>query len=187
MDHHDHVHPCGLSSSQCRNLTLTARKVTVQCMQDLYSHGSIRAASIEDVGRSSVSAETTLAAQPPLLDGFLMESMRTNCFQSTAVHRTALIPFRFSDGHAVPQGESVQLYREGIHFDDGRHQQPNLFNPWRYRESRRTATDVAMDWPFWGVGKHAWSVLLFIRLLDGTNICSPGRFGFSFWIKAYSY
>ena len=95
-------------------------------------------------------------SQTTLLDGFLMESMRTNCFQSTAVHRTALRPFTFSDGYTIPEGESVQFYQEKVHFDVNRYHEPGTFDPRRYGGNRRAATDVSMEWPFWGVGKNAW-------------------------------
>lgn len=40
-------------------------------------------------------------ADTPFLEGFIMESMRIYCFQSTAVHCTALRPLTFSDGNTL--------------------------------------------------------------------------------------
>lgn len=118
---------------------------------------------MEEICKSQNPLTTTPAKQASLLEAFLMESMRTNCFQSTAVHRTALRPFKFSGGYTIPEGESVQFYQEKIHFDEARYPEAEMFNPSRFHGSRRAVTDVGMEWPFWGVGKNAWYVSLVLE------------------------
>jgi cytochrome P450 len=131
-------------------------KVTTQFIQDLYAHSTHHPTLTQEISASPISPSSTTIDPTPVLEGFLMESMRTNSFQSTAVHRTALEPFTFSDGYTIPQGESVQFNQEKVHFDAKRYERPNEFDPCRYRNSRRAATDIGMEWPFWGVGKFAW-------------------------------
>lgn len=85
-----------------------------------------------------------------------MESMRLHCFQSTAIHRKAIIPFTFSDGYTIPAGQSVQFYQERVYLDENRYGQSTIFDPRRYKGSSRSVTDVGMEWPFWGAGRNAW-------------------------------
>lgn len=87
-----------------------------------------------------------------------MESMRTHCGQVTAVHRTAVKPFTFSDGYTVPAGQSVQFYQAGMHSSEQYYTRPDTFDPGRFQGGNRSVTDVGMEWPFWGVGKFAWYV-----------------------------
>jgi len=90
------------------------------------------------------------------MEGVLMESMRSHCGQATAVHRTAIQPFVFSDGYTIPPGQSVQFYQGGVHFDEEKYASPEKFDPGRFEGGLRSVTDIGMDWPFWGVGKNAW-------------------------------
>ncbi len=133
-------------------------KVATQFIQDLVQYKVYAPALIQDIKDSPVSSLKSRGAQTPLLESFLMESMRIHCFQSTAAHRTALKPFAFSGGYTIPAGESVQFYQEKTHFDENRYHEPKIFNPCRYCDSGRVATDVSKEWPFWGVGKNAWYV-----------------------------
>jgi cytochrome P450 len=91
-----------------------------------------------------------------------MESFRTHCFQLTATHRAAVSDFAFSDGYVVPAGQSVQFYQAGIHLDQERYKDAERFDPERFRGSVKSATDIGMEWPFWGAGKNSWYVLTFV-------------------------
>ncbi|PTB35059.1 uncharacterized protein TrAFT101_006408 [Trichoderma asperellum] len=147
--------------------TLSLGGVATQFLKDLYYHTTFHTQLIDEIQGSQIMPSTSRTKQTSLLEGVLMESMRTHCFQATAVHRTAIRPFTFSDGYTVPAGESVQFYQAGVHFDEKRYSEPETFDPTRFQGGLRSVTDVGMEWPFWGVGK---------------NSC-PGRFYFTYAVR----
>ena len=103
-----------VSTTQISSFSQTDRKfqVATQFIQDLVQYKVYAPALIQDMKNSQASSLKSRGAQTSLLEGFLMESMRFYCFQSTAVHRIALKPFTFSGGFTVPAGESIQFYQE---------------------------------------------------------------------------
>lgn len=138
---------------------------------------------MEEVRQSESTPQTSGPRQTSLLEAVLMESMRTHCGQATAVHRTAVQPFTFSDGYTVPAGQSVQFYQGGVHYDEKRYDRPETFDPTRFQGGLRSATDISMEWPFWGVGKNSWYVFMNLQdfvYMAANNISSPGRFFFTY-------
>ncbi len=79
--------------------------------------------------------------------------MRYHCFLSTVIHRVPLKTFTFSDGYTVPKGEIVEFYQYKVMND-----YPNAakFDPTRFQNTSRAATDMGMEWPFWGNSRLAW-------------------------------
>jgi cytochrome P450 len=96
----------------------------------------------------------------PLLEGFLVESMRTHCFLSTVIHRVPLKPFTFHDGYTVPKGEIVEFYQYSTMNDETLYPNAAKFDPERHQSTGRAATDMGIEWPFWGTLKLAWLVAL---------------------------
>lgn len=135
-------------------------KVATQFVKDLYCNKSFHTQLIKEIQQSQITPSTSGPRQASLLEGVLMESMRMHCGQTTAVHRTAVQPFTFSDGYTVPAGQSVQFYQAGVHFDEKRYNQPEKFDPTRFQGGLRSVTDIGMEWPFWGVGKNSWYVII---------------------------
>jgi cytochrome P450 len=96
----------------------------------------------------------------PLLESFLVESIRTHCFLATVIHRVALQPYTFSDGYTVSKGEIVEFYQHKAMGDEARYEDAAAFNPSRFKDTGRVATDMGgMDWSFWGNSKLAWYVI----------------------------
>ncbi|KAF1960718.1 cytochrome P450 [Byssothecium circinans] len=91
----------------------------------------------------------------PLLEGFLVESMRTHCFLSTVIHRVSLRPFTFHDGYTVPKGEVVEFYQYNTMNDESIYADAAKFDPERHCRTARVATDMGVEWPFWGNSKIA--------------------------------
>jgi cytochrome P450 len=85
-----------------------------------------------------------------------VESMRTHCFLSTVNHRVPLKPFTFKDGYTVPQGEVVEYYQYATMNDDALYPEPSKFVPERHMHTGRKATDMGLEWPFWGNSRIAW-------------------------------
>lgn len=128
--------------------------VGTQLVQDLCTHSDYKCKLLEEERQAKLGGHSTNSL--PLLDAFLMESMRTNSFQSTAVHRTAIKPFTFSDGYTVPAGHSVGFHQERVFLDPETYPDPGSFLPERHMQSSRASTEVGPQWPFWGAGKNAW-------------------------------
>jgi cytochrome P450 len=98
--------------------------------------------------------------QLPLLESFLVESIRTHCFLTTVIHRVPLRPYTFSDGHTVPKGETVELYQHKAMGDGSRYEDARTFNSNRFKDTGRAAADMGgVEWPFWGNTKPAWYVI----------------------------
>ena len=91
-----------------------------------------------------------------LLESFLIESMRFHCFLSTVIHRVPLKEFRFSDGYTVPKGEVVEFYQYNTMNDETSYPNPAKFDPTRFQDTTRAATDMSKEWPFWGNSRLAW-------------------------------
>ncbi|KAF1969290.1 hypothetical protein BU23DRAFT_377151, partial [Bimuria novae-zelandiae CBS 107.79] len=64
----------------------------------------------------------------PLLDAFVTESMRTQCFSSTRIHRIALDDYTFSDGYTVPAGHTVGFNIRRLFNDESIYPCPEAFN-----------------------------------------------------------
>jgi len=86
----------------------------------------------------------------------LIESMRTHCFLSTVIHRVPLKPYTFYDGYVVPQGEIVEFYQYMTMNDSTIYPDAAEFTPERHMCTGRKATDMGVEWPFWGNSKLAW-------------------------------
>lgn len=159
--------------------------MATQFLKDLYFHTTFHTQLIDEIQGSQILPSTSRTKQTSLLEGVLMESMRTHCFQATAVHRTAIRPFTFSDGYTVPAGESVQFYQAGVHFDEKRYSEPDTFDPTRFQGGLRSVTDVGMEWPFWGVGKNSWCVVIYQKYMSTVMLTasSPGRFYFTYAVR----
>jgi cytochrome P450 len=136
-------------------LTIKYIQVATHLIQDLYLHKqhvpSLQAEAGDLLDDSSTDLEKLL-----LLDNFLMESMRVNCFQSMTVHRIALQPFTFSDGYNVPPGDCVQFHQHQVLSDEDSYPNALVFDPTRFQGKGRAATEIGRQWPFWGVPKLAW-------------------------------
>lgn len=116
----------------------------------------------------------------PLLEAFLVESIRTHCFLSTVIHRVPLKPYTFHDGYTVPKGEIVEFYQYRAMKDESLYPNPDKFDPSRYKGTGKSATDMGFEWPFWGNSKLAWYVgYSQVEDDDRTDIClsaAPGDF-----------
>ncbi|KAF2793132.1 cytochrome P450 [Melanomma pulvis-pyrius CBS 109.77] len=126
-------------------------------IQDIYTHEShIR--DLQQECRGVLDDADSDMSKLPLLEAFLMESMRTKCFQSTTIHRVALgKPYTFSDGYSVPAGEILSFLQHKVYSDDTLYAEARNFHPARFQGSGRAATDMpGMEWAFWGNSKLAW-------------------------------
>jgi cytochrome P450 len=130
-------------------------QIATHLIHDIFTHPeyipALRA-ELKDVLRSPTADLTKV----PLLESFLVESIRTHCFLSTVNHRVPLEAFTFKDGYTVPQGEVVEFYQYGTMNDDTLYPEPGKFDPERHMRTGRKATDMGMAWPFWGNSKIAW-------------------------------
>ncbi|KAI9660713.1 MAG: hypothetical protein M1821_010065 [Bathelium mastoideum] len=124
-------------------------------LQDIFTHPEYLPALREEV-QDVLGSPSPDMTKLPLLESFLVESIRTHCFLSTVIHRVPLKPFTFSDGYSVPKGEIVEFYQHRVMNDDAIYPNAGSFNPSRFKGTGRAATDMGMEWPFWGNSKLAW-------------------------------
>ncbi|KAL9125023.1 MAG: hypothetical protein Q9217_005716 [Psora testacea] len=138
--------------------------------QEIESMGDINSMKIDDL---------------PLLDSFIKESMRTNCFEAcqfpvefpvywtsekaliadlsngkVGYRRLALDDFQFLDGYKVAKGDWVgipllEMLREETQYPNAHH-----FDGFRFSRVPRTdawkTTHFHQNWPFWGTQKQLW-------------------------------
>jgi cytochrome P450 len=134
-----------------------AVQLAAQTIQDIYTHDSYIPTLLAECKDVLDDADSNIS-KLPLLEAFLMESMRTKCFQATTIHRVALgKPYRFSDGYTVPTGEVLSFLQQKVYSDDHTYPDAHKFDPSRFLDSGKTATDMpGMEWAFWGNSKLAW-------------------------------
>lgn len=141
-----------------------------------------------DIGKSA-SMPTSLD-DAPLLDALLKESARVHPSDSISIRRKVLKPFTFSDGTHILPGDVACVPSQAIMRDGQIYSNQTVFWPERYLtldvdgraapESRSTArfTDTNMQYPLWGLGRHAWYVSLRSTLrcngADTTNLTVLG-------------
>ncbi|KAF2014222.1 cytochrome P450 [Aaosphaeria arxii CBS 175.79] len=138
-----------------RNLNAQyVREIATHLILDIFTHPEYLPALREEV-KDVLGNPASDINKLPLLENFLIESIRFHCFLSTVVHRVPLKSFSFSDGYTVPKGEIVEFYQYSVMNDETIHSNPNEFNPKRFEGKARKATDISMEWPFWGNSKMA--------------------------------
>ncbi|KAF2445323.1 cytochrome P450 [Karstenula rhodostoma CBS 690.94] len=116
-------------------------------IQDLGRHQTYHPALLQE---ASCWDHTQSTDRLRLLDAFITESMRTQCFSSTRIHRIALCDFTFFDGYTVATGHTVG-FNIRKHFNDEAHYpSATTFVAERHLEALVQATDVSVKWPFWG-------------------------------------
>ncbi|KAF2648817.1 cytochrome P450 [Lophiostoma macrostomum CBS 122681] len=138
-------------------IVLATPIIASHLVQDMYSHPE----HLEDLRTEEnhvyLSSSSSLSAQLddlPFLEAFVMESMRTKCFQANTAHRVAVRSFTFSDGHRVPAGEAVE-FNQHAHFNDpALYLDSTKFDPCRFLNKGKSIVDIGYDWSFWGVPRH---------------------------------
>lgn len=133
--------------------------MATQLLEDIYTHPEYLPALRDEV-KEILDDSSANMTNLPLLESFLMESIRTHCFLATVIHRVPLRPFTFSDGYTVPTGEIVEFYQLRMMSDETIYQEAKRFNLERFNGTGKTSCDMGMNWPFWGNSKLAWYVSL---------------------------
>lgn len=131
--------------------------MATQLLEDIYTHPQYLQAlrdEVKDVLDDPLASMTNL----PLLESFLVESIRTHCFLATVIHRVPLRSYTFSDGYTVPAGEIVEFYQHKMMSDNSVYPDAKRFYPERFKGTGKTSCDMGMKWPFWGNSKLAWCV-----------------------------
>jgi cytochrome P450 len=140
-------------------VVLATPMIASHLIQDIYSHPEHLEKLRTEAQRVDLKSTLTIPAQLdqlPFLEAFVMESMRTKCFQTNTAHRVAVKPFTFSDGHLVPPGEAVE-FNQHIHFNDSDlYPNPTHFDPNRFLGKGKSIVDIGYEWSFWGVPRHIW-------------------------------
>ncbi|KZF26778.1 cytochrome P450 [Xylona heveae TC161] len=101
----------------------------------------------------------------PVLDSFLKESARLHPSDCISVRRKALTPHMFTSGTHIPEGAWACVPQAALQKDPSYYANPETFDAFRFVSARgdsgdthtRTSnfTDVALPFPFWGMGKRA--------------------------------
>jgi cytochrome P450 len=134
--------------------TLSVPIVCCHAIQDLYLHPDF-AEPLKIEANSRPLAEAKFD-EMPVLEAFIMESLRSHCFQSTTCHRMTVDQFRFSDGYTIPPGEMVKFHSHRMLLDENLYPDSRSFNPNRFSNTGKSLVDTGMEWPFWGVPKMIW-------------------------------
>lgn len=136
-------------------LKIPLQQIATHLLQDIYTHQEYLPALREEV-KGVLDDPLPDMAKLPLLESFLVESIRTHCFLSTVIHRVPLKPYTFHDGYTVPSGEIVEFYQYSAMRDESIYPNPGKFDPSRFNGTGKSATDMGVEWPFWGNSKLAW-------------------------------
>jgi cytochrome P450 len=131
------------------------QQIVTHLLQDIYNHPEYLPALREEV-KDVLDDPRPDMSKLPLLESFLVESMRTHCFLATVIHRVPLKEYTFFDGYTVPTGEIVEFYQHNVFRDDTIYPNAQKFDPSRFKGTGRASTDMGMEWPFWGNSKLAW-------------------------------
>ncbi|MCJ1428551.1 hypothetical protein MMC29_006461 [Sticta canariensis] len=90
----------------------------------------------------------------PILDSFIKESMRTNCFEAS------LKDFVFFDSYKITKGDWVGNSQLSKLQDDAQFPNPTHFDGFRFSNLPRTeswkSTQYHQNWPLWGSQKQLW-------------------------------
>jgi cytochrome P450 len=140
--------------------------MATQLLEDIYTHPEYLQALREEV-KGVLNDPSANMTNLPLLESFLVESIRTHCFLATVIHRVPLRSYTFSDGYTVPPGEIVEFYQHKVMSDNSTYPDAMKFNPERFKGTGKTSCDMGMSWPFWGNSKMAWYVARSPAGLDG--------------------
>ncbi|KAI0060022.1 cytochrome P450 [Artomyces pyxidatus] len=95
------------------------------------------------------------------IDSFIRESQRLHGPGHTSMARLAIKPFTFSNGMTVPVGNLVACSSRGIHTDNTKYPNADVFDGFRFSKMRETeATKYQMvstnpEYLAFGHGKHA--------------------------------
>lgn len=130
--------------------------IAAQAVQDLTLHPEFIAPLRDEITQHALENTSDLN-NLHLLECFLMESTRVNCFEVGTGRRVALQPFTFSGGHRVELGEWVS-YNQKLALHSGSvFKDPENFVPYRFMQGGENSeirfTDINKDWPIWGVKK----------------------------------
>lgn len=103
--------------------------------------------------------------------------------------RLAVKDFTFLDGTLIPKGTLVSAPIRAVHFDEEKYEHADVFDSWRFakmenaRDSeslRNEFVNTRPDFLSFGLGKHAWCVVLphdlILVTLSELITLSPGRF-----------
>ncbi|KAL6875003.1 cytochrome P450 [Trichoderma novae-zelandiae] len=108
----------------------------------------------------------------PLLDSFIMESVRTTNSDAITCRRKALVSYTFSDGSSLDKGDWACIPQRAIMQDSTRYTNADTFDGFRFaranallRQQKQSVgvpgqkesqmTEASPDWPIWGFGNAA--------------------------------
>ena len=86
--------------------------------------------------------------------------------------------FTFSDGTFIPKGTIISVAIRSLHHDERFYENADVFEPFRFAEMHEDDSEgvkyqfasTAIDYLPFGLGKHAWYVVSFPRLLRTVEI-----------------